>query len=611
MLRRILLTLVIAGIALVVFAGRVELGPLAARLASGALGRPVGIASLHVTPGRWLRIDLAGLSIANLPGGSRPAMLEVGQARAEVEAWSLLRGPPVIRGLELAGASLLLERTAAHGPNWRFGEARPEPDPKLAPGDRSGIPGLLEGRIRNSEVVLRTTGGQTLTIRIAEGEIRTADTDSPVRLTATGDYNRTPVTLDATLGAIAVLRDVAHPYPTELRLTAGADATLHFQGHMTRPLDVDGAVGHLALRAPEVRTLLVLAGAEASLDAPLLLEGKLERQGDLWRLTAAKGSLAGEEFTAPLLQLTEGSRGKPDAVVVDIGLSRVDLNKALARGRRDEAGQTDLPLAISTAPDPLLRASVTIAALAYAGMEATEVRFAGALTPGRITLEGLGISTSGAKVSGGAELVAAGNGARATADLVLEDGDLERLRRAFGLRDLPLTGRLDGRVAMATEGETVNGAMRAAHISAVVAMRQGRVAREVIEMASTDLRLLFRGASGTTPVRCLLAVLEMRAGAGTLAPLRVRSAEGTIAGTASFDLRRRQLDLVIGSQRESTGFFALDIPVRVAGSFADPSIRPAQWSAEGRARLAAGDAVAPLPEALRSFARRNPCYRAG
>ncbi|MDB5374582.1 MAG: hypothetical protein JWP04_3224 [Belnapia sp.] len=607
MLRRILLTIVIAGIVLVVFAGRIELGPLAARLASGMLGRQVGIASLHVTPGRWLRIEVSGLSIANLPGGSRPAMLNVGKARAEVEAWSLLRGPPVIRGLELAEASLLLERTAEHGPNWRFGETRPEPGPE----DRSGFPALLQGRIRQSEVVLRTTSGQILTTRIAESEIRTTAPDAPVRLTATGDYNRTPATLDATLGPIAVLRDAARPYPTDLRLTAGADATLHFQGHMTKPLDVDGATGHLTLRAPEVRTLLALAGAEASLDAPLLLEGQLERRGDLWRLTAAKGSLAGEDFTAPLLQLTEGSRGKPDDVVVDIGLSRVDLNKALARGRRDEAGHTDLPLAISAAPDPLLRASVTIGELVYAGLEATDVRFAGALTPGRITLEGLGISTSGAKVSGGAELTAAGEGARATADLVLEDGDLDRLRRAFGLRDLPLTGRLDGRVAVVTVGETVNRAVRAARISAVVAMRQGRVAREVIELASTDLRLLFRAASGTTPVSCLLGVLEMRAGAGTVAPLRIRSAEGTIAGTASFDLRQRRLDLVIGSQRESTGFFALDIPVRVAGSFADPSIRPAQWSAEGRERLAAGDAVAPLPAALRSFAQRNPCYRAG
>jgi hypothetical protein len=159
-------------------------------------------------------------------------------------------------------------------------------------------------------------------------------------------------------------------------------------------------------------------------------------------------------------------------------------------------------------------------------------------------------------------------------------------------------------------GGTLNAAAGGARVSAVVAMQGGRIAREVIEMASIDLRLLFRSARGTTPVSCLLGMLEMRAGVGEVAPLRVRSAEGTIAGTASFDLNRKQLDLVIGSVRSTTDFWALDIPVRVWGNFADPSIRPASWSADGRARLAAADDVAPLPARLRDFARQNPCFQA-
>ena len=56
---------------------------------------------------------------------------------------------------------------------------------------------------------------------------------------------------------------------------------------------------------------------------------------------------------------------------------------------------------------------------------------------------------------------------------------------------------------------------------------------------------------------------------------------------------------------------ALDIPVRVSGSFAVPDIAPASWLREGRARLAAGDRVAPLPGPLRDFARSSPCFRGG
>ncbi len=96
-------------------------------------------------------------------------------------------------------------------------------------------------------------------------------------------------------------------------------------------------------------------------------------------------------------------------------------------------------------------------------------------------------------------------------------------------------------------------------------------------------------------------MVDIRAGQGEAAPLRIRAGTGTISGLASFDLNRKQLDLVIGSQSETTSDFALDIPVRVSGAFADPSIAPARWSGEGRARLsgrrprgAAADGIARL-----------------
>jgi hypothetical protein len=393
-----------------------------------------------------------------------------------------------------------------------------------------------------------------------------------------------------------------------LRLVSG-DTSLEFDGRMAEPFDLDGAEGRAVLRAPRPEALLALAGAEAELDASLDIEGRLARHGDVWRLTEARGGLAGEAVTLRLAQFTEGRAGEPDAVTLDLGLGRLDLNRRLAAGRRAGAAEADLPLVVSTAPDPLLSAKVTVADLSYAGLRARDVELEGALKPGRIAVETFALSTSGARLRASGQADAKGEGAQVTAEVRLEEGDLGLMRQAFGLRELPISGRLDGWLAVAAEGETVNGAARGARISAVVAMQGGRIAREVIEMGSTDIRLLFREARGTTPVSCLLGMLEMRAGMGEVAPLRIRSAEGTIAGTASFDLNRRQLDLVIGSVSATTGFFALDIPVRVSGSFGDPSIRPARWSAAGRARLAAADEIAPLPARLRDFARRNPCYR--
>ena len=40
------------------------------------------------------------------------------------------------------------------------------------------------------------------------------------------------------LGSLDTLRDATTPFPTEIYVTSG-DTTLHFQGTMTEPLDVD------------------------------------------------------------------------------------------------------------------------------------------------------------------------------------------------------------------------------------------------------------------------------------------------------------------------------------------------------------------------------------
>ncbi len=186
--------------------------------------------------------------------------------------------------------------------------------------------------------------------------------------------------------------------------------------------------------------------------------------------------------------------------------------------------------------------------------------------------------------------------------------NVQELRRALGVgRAVPLLGRMDGQFAVAAGGATLNAAARGARASAVVTMSGGSIAREVVAIASTDVRELFRTARGMSAISCLVGVLDIRAGAGTVSPLRIRSENGAIAGNGRFDLNRRWFDLTISSESATTSSFALDVPVRVSGPFADPTVRPARWSAAGRALLAAGDDVSRLLPDLQPFARRSPC----
>lgn len=594
------------GVAAFFVVGRLDLGPWAARRAGAALGRAVAVGALHVTPGRWIAVDLQDLRIDNAPGGTRPALATLDRLTAEVDALSLLHGPAVVRALHIDGLSVLLERLADRAGNWRFGP----PKPHAGPPDRSWLPTLLDAQVRRSEVTYRLSSGAALTTRLDDATLRTAGAEQPVQLTVGGAYHDAPIRLDAELQPIAVLRDTSVPYGTALHLASG-DTTLDFKGTMTAPFDVDGARGVLSLSAPTPGPLLAIAGVRSDIDAALSLSGPFEHQGDLWLLTGAAGALNGGAVSVATLRLNEGGAGRPDDISMDAAFDRLDLGKLLGAGRGGDQADADMPLAIDRSPGTLFDVRLAAQQVGYGGVMATDARLAAALTPGRLTVSDFSMAYEGARAEASGAVEAAGQGGRVSLDLSVANADVQAVRRLLGSGPVPLLGRLEAQVAAQSEGATLNAAVRAADASAVVAMTGGSIAREVVEMASTDVRLLFRRARGMTPVSCLLGVLAMRDGAGTVAPLRVRAAEGTVAGNGTFDLRRRSIDMTIGSEAASTGAFALDIPVRISGSFASPDIRPAQWSAAGRARLAAGDATAALPPALRQAARRNPCLRPG
>ncbi|CAH0217248.1 AsmA family protein [Roseomonas sp. CECT 9278] len=587
---------------------RIDLAGIATSRATAALGRGLTIESLRVTPGRSIAVVLRGVRLENIEGGSAPAMMELAGAEAELDLVALLRGTILVRRLHADGFTLLLERAADRRANWHFGP-RPETPPPPGPPARN-LPAILDFRMTGSEIVFRTTSGARLTTRLETAGFTAADAAARVTLRAEGSYNAVPVVLEGGLGSFDQLHDAATPFPMNLRATA-RDTAMLFEGTGTDPLNFDGLDGRLTLAASTPHAILAMAGAgeTAGPDVPVELAGHFTRQGDLWRLRDATGTLDGAAVTAPLLELAEGGRGQPDRIVARMDFAHLDVNRLLgpddgAQGR----GDADIPLVVPERPDPVFDIEASARELTYARLRGTEAHARLEVAPGRMTLHEARVTAFGAHLAGSAELLPAPRGARVRADITLREGNIDSLRRAFGLRALPVAGRINADIAAGGEAATVNAVTRQARISAVVSLSGGTIAREVIEMASTDIRALFRTSRGTTPVSCLLAAVDITAGVGRAAPLRIRAGTGTISGIATFDLNRETLDLIIGSQSDTTDFFALDIPVQVRGSFDDPSIAPADWSRAARDRMARNE-MAPLPANLRAIAQRNPCYR--
>jgi uncharacterized protein involved in outer membrane biogenesis len=244
-----------AGGAFFMFGGSHDFAPLVAGRLTSSLARKVTIGSFHVTPGRWLLVELRDFHVANLPNGTQPVMATVTSASAEISAISLLHGPIVVRSLTINGLQLLLERTTDDKKNWKFAEATQGAPPKRF--NRTRFPTLLDAHIKG-DVVFRTSSDRLLETHLDDLHLYAGAADKPVRLAGRGSYNGALLTLEADLAPLDALRDAGTPYAANIRLTS-SDTTLEFRGTMAEPLDIDGAKGLLALVAPTAAAILQIA----------------------------------------------------------------------------------------------------------------------------------------------------------------------------------------------------------------------------------------------------------------------------------------------------------------------------------------------------------------
>lgn len=582
-----------------------DLGGPAGRIATRLLGRPVAVGSLHVGLGAPLTIDVADLRVANVPGGSRPDMVTLRRLTADIAPWPLLAGRVEIRRLVLDAPSLMLERNDKDIGNWRFAAGSGSAGPAAPPGaGRAALPLVSDLALHRGEVVFRTTSGQLLHIVLAEVAIR-ADGDQPVKITAEGAYNAFPIRLTATGQPFAALRDPSVPYGLDAVATS-LGGTVTFKGTMVDPLNVDGVKGALRLEAPPGARIIAAAGLPGAAAFGVSAGATLNQAGNAWRLTQFKGTLGRDAFegTGDLL---EGARRQPDHVDLDVAFRMLDLDRLATAASGGTTGATGALPVIEEKPGTTIDAHIAAADATYGKLRVSDLDLHGSVAPGRVAVSDATLGIAGAKASLSASAEPARPGTRITASVSVSGADAARLTQMLDAADAGLSGRLDGRAALDMTGTTTTDALRSSHASAVIAMRDGEVARALIEKASIDLRTLLRKGAGAAQVTCLLGIADLRNGAGPVSPLRLRTSEGTLVGGGQIDLLKRSLDVTLRTERATTGFFALDVPVRISGAFADPNIRPA-LQPENRSPVTPVD-IGRLPPDLQQLARGNPCLR--
>ena len=196
-----------------------------------ATGRNLALGSIHLSLGLTPSVTLRDVTLANLPGGSRPDMLRVAEAELAIDLLPLLTGRIMLRRLTLQAPDILLE-TVNGTPNWQFrrpapataattpaGQRRDETLPEIGiiaiRDARLNFPGAPEGGVAIARIDASGQGNLTL-----NGALR---------------WGQLPITFDAQAGPLARLLGAPGPaWPLRVRAEF-AGGRLQAEGDMREP----------------------------------------------------------------------------------------------------------------------------------------------------------------------------------------------------------------------------------------------------------------------------------------------------------------------------------------------------------------------------------------
>jgi len=580
--------------------------------ASKAIERHVSIGTMRIGWGNPLSLELTDLKVANAPWGSTVDMISIDRVSALIDPWSIFGATLRFHKLQAVRPIIVLERDKDGVGNWKFkGPVSSRPVGfATVPKNRMQFPTLLDFSMQDGMVSYKGVGSYRLRIDLQSATIQSAGDGEPVTLTAEGAYNGTPVKLSAKTDSFGVLRDDSRPFGMVLSMTAAA-ANLDFSGTVTDPLNFDGVAGTIKIDAVKLGDLLKFLNVDIGINPPMLLVAGFRRAGDHWQMENAKGKLATSAFDGDLA-VDEGPRERPDNVSATLRFGELDLNPLLpSTGEAASGRATDLnSVSLRLDPNPAANVDAGIDAgqLAFGKTHIAGFNLHVKLAAGSVAVSQLDLNFASGKIQASGRATTTTRGTQIVARGNLSNADGAQLARLVDALAGKLSGEVDGALDMDMTGDTLGNALRVGRGHAVLSVARGSVSRDLMEKLSTNMRNLIGAGEGSVHVSCMLGVADFQNGVAAIPLIRLKSDTGTLIGGGKVDVLGSRLDVTVQSESASTEFFALDIPIRISGRFANPSIEP-QLSLDSNSRQALinGNPTRGLSPDLLGMARRNAC----
>ena len=569
-----LVVLVIAGIA--VFIATIDPNDYRARIqqtVEDATGRKLTLSgdlsmSISLNPS----IVARGITLSNASWGTKPDMLTADEMDVQVALIPLISGDIHIIRFVLKGADILFETNADGTGNWQFGAGS---------GDAGTAKGGLLPAIDSLEIddaKIAYVDGQTGVRHDIELDTVTLSTDgpsAPLNIDVKATANGSAVTASGQAGSLdALMRSGSGP--VDLKIDAFG-VTMILKGTVADiaaggTVDLDATVA-----ADDLTQAAEAAGTAAPVSGPVSFAGHVKGTADKFELTGLSAEAQGIKTDG---DVTVDLTGATPSISGTLSLDALDLT-ALGGGAPDDGGSSDKVFPSDPLPVDLLHLvdadlQVKIGTLTTSVMVANDVIVPIKLSAGNLNIDPMTATVASSPITSSLGLDAGGSTPNLALKLTADKLDVGKMLKDAQVTEM-LTGTGDLKVDVKGQGASVAQIMAALNGNASLLMENGEIDAGGMEMlmggTNALLGTMFESGAKAATMSCLAIDYDIKDGIADQKVFLIDTQYSTLVGQGSIDLGKETIDLIISPKAKGVSL-NVNVPVRVGGTLASPSVRP-------------------------------------
>ena len=590
---------------------------LAESVASGKLEREVSMGHLEIDLIPKLRVEVRDLKIANMETGSTENMVELARGEAIIDRAALLTGRLDVLMVTVERPGVVLEKDKDGRGNWQFG------DPDRAATDAAPDFPVRKLVVQQGQVVYRDPPGKIdIGLNVNSQQQEGSDADR-LAIEGTGKIADSDFKLHGTADTVLNIQNKEQPYALELEVIQGENRA-RLAGSLREPLRFEGLAADVHVEAKNAYDLYQLTGVAIPPTPPYVLDGKLYREKNIWRLepfTAKVGESdlrgkatfdVGGERPKLVADLTSQKVSFPDFSGFlggevqkkdDSGIQQVQRQAEQKKAQRQPTREPPKTGSAGAIPDTEIdfeRLKAMDAHVKFRGTRvespmvpinevATELTLENGLLQVKPLRFGIGKGKVDLLVMLDGRRKPAAVATTMTVNRVPLGEVLKSLERKLQQQQTS-TGTIGGRAEIKGQGNSLKALLASSNGHLGLAMEEGQIGLLLLELIGLDaaesLGILLAG-NKPVPLRCAIADFEFIDGIMGSKTFLIDTKDTNIAGEGAVNFKTERIDFRLTPYPKDFSPFSARSPIALSGPLNDIKIRPETGPLAARLGLAA------------------------